>query len=81
MLVVPVAAVVNVAVAPLQTAIATGCVLIVIVAPAVTVKFVALVAVLPPTATEIVPLVAPAGTVVVIEVTVLVVTIAVGPLN
>jgi len=50
-------------------------------AAAVTVKLVALVAVLPAMVTVIVPVVAPAGTVVVILVTVLAVTIAVVPLN
>ena len=50
-------------------------------APAVTVKLVALVAVFPPTVTVIFPVDAPAGTVVVIEVAVLAVTTAVVPLN
>lgn len=50
-------------------------------APTVTVKLVALVAVFPPTVTVIFPVVAPAGTVVVIEVAVLAVTTAVVPLN
>jgi hypothetical protein len=49
--------------------------------PVVTVKLVAEVAVCPPTVTEIGPVAAPAGTEVVIEVAVLLVTVAVVPLN
>jgi hypothetical protein len=51
------------------------------IAPVVTVKFVALVAVFPATVTVMVPVVAPAGTVVVMDVAVLAVTTDVVPLN
>ena len=81
MLVVPVAAVMKVAVCPTQAVKSVGWVVMVIVAVEPTVKTPLVVAVLHPTVTEIVPVVAPTGTVVVILVEVLAVTTAVMPLN
>ena len=78
---VPVAAVVKVAVCPIQAVKSDGWVLIVMVAVEPTVKTPLLIAVLHPTVTEIVPVVAPTGTVVVMLVTVLAVTTAAVPLN
>lgn len=66
---------------PAQTVRSDGWVVKLMVAPVVTVKLVALVAVFPPTVTVIFPVVAPAGTVVVILVVVLAETTAVVPLN
>ena len=75
------AAVVKVAVCPTQAVKSVGWVVMVMVAPEPTVKTPLLVAVLHPTVTEIVPVVAPTGTVVVILVEVLAVTTAVVILN
>lgn len=71
----------KVVVVPAQSVRFAGCVVKVMVAAVVTVKLVALVAVFPPTVTVIFPVVAPAGTVVVILVVVLAETTAVVPLN
>lgn len=81
MFVVPVAAVVKVAVCPTQAIKSEGWVVMVMMGLAVTVKVVALTAVFPLNVTEISPVVAPTGTVVVMLVVVLAVTTAVVPLN
>lgn len=81
MFVVPVAAVVKVAVCPTQAIKSEGWVVMVMMGLAVTVKVVALTAVFPLNVTEMSPVVASTGTVVVMEVAVLAVTTAVVPLN
>ena len=78
---VPVAATEKVTTSPKHPDVPEGCVLMDITGLAVTVKSVALVAVLPAMVTLIGPVVAPAGTVVVMDVVVLAVTTAVVPLN
>ena len=75
------AAVVKVAVCPTQAVKSVGWVVMVMLGVEPTVKTPLLVAVLPPTVTEIDPVVAPVGTVVVILVAELAVTNAVVPLN
>ena len=72
---------VKVAIAPSHTAAGAGCVVTVMTGEVVTVKLVALIAVLPATVTVITPVVAPAGTVVVMDVAVLDVDVASVPLN